>query len=341
MKNTQELAAIKSLRGTNLGVIRLSKLAYPREEDFTITMDGMEIKPIGYDTYGHPVISEEQFKLYNALKSIYERKNENFFVSVEYNAMPFCIRSELFDSVDGIANCLFKLKLLKEMLICRKQAAFSGRELNEFVIFNKYYLTKNGHVHMVDFMSFNTERINDENVENRPDMKDVVSVDDLNEIIIGKEVHIPNVGERCIICGKVLELEEVINADISENEKAEKGHLSCFEKFEETVNWERANEIVDSAYDNFTSEIQEEFFDEDDEIKPYKVYLYHTPDGDVSIRFKKKVIEIKWFGKFKPFDFESLFENERVTKKTEGEERVIHAWSKDKAVEYLLRVKNS
>ena len=341
MKNTQELATIISLRGTNLGVIRLSKLAYPREKDFTITMDGIEIKPIGYDTYGHPVISEEQFKLYNALKSIHERKNENFSISVEYNAMPFCIRSELFDSVDGIEKSLLDLKLLKKMLVYRKQAAFSGKELNEFVIYNKYFLSKNGHVYIVDFMSFDTEKLNNESVENRPDMKDVVSVDDLNEIIVGKEVHIPNEEERCVICGKVLKLEEVINADIFENEKAEKGHISCFEKFEETVNWERANEIVDSAYDNFTSEILEEFFDEDDEIKSYKVYLYHTSDGDFSIRFKNKVTEIKWFGKFKPFDFESLFENEMVTKKIEGEERVIHAWSKDKAVEYLLRVKNS
>ena len=39
------------------------------------------------------------------------------------------------------------------MLICRKKAAFKGEILNVFVVFEKYVLTSNGHVYLVDEMT--------------------------------------------------------------------------------------------------------------------------------------------------------------------------------------------
>mgnify|MGYP003289893230 FL=1 len=78
----------------------------------------------------------------------------------------------------------------------------------------------------------------------------------------------------------------------------------------------------------------------DEEDKKEKVwYLYHTKQGDVAIRFKNKVIEIKWFGNFKPFKLEKLFEDEDVTKRRLEDAKVIHAWSVDDAIRYLSMVK--
>ena len=68
-------------------------------------------------------------------------------------------------------------------------------------------------------------------------------------------------------------------------------------------------------------------------------YLYHTNQGNVAIRFKNKVIEIKWFGNFKPFNLETLFKDEDVTKKKLPDSKVIHAWSMDDAIKYLMMVK--
>ena len=67
--------------------------------------------------------------------------------------------------------------------------------------------------------------------------------------------------------------------------------------------------------------------------------MYHTKQGDVALRFKNKVIEIKWCGNFKPFNLEALFKDEDVTKRKLEDSKIIHAWSADDAVRYLMMVK--
>ena len=46
---------------TKLGVIRLKHLAWPDKQRIKIMIGDREFKPIGFDTYGHPIISEENY----------------------------------------------------------------------------------------------------------------------------------------------------------------------------------------------------------------------------------------------------------------------------------------
>lgn len=344
MSITEKNCSITNLRGSKLGVIRLSNLAYSREKDFKIKIGDLEIIPVGFDTYGHPVISEEQFEIYKNMKAFKERENKTLKVEVSYSKMPFCIKTETFDTVVGIEKSIQtamkekSLKTFKEMLVRRKQYAFTGQTLHDFVIFGKYYLASNGRIYSIKNVYYKGIPVDTE-ICDRSDLRDTVALDEITEFEIVSEVHLPNADEKCAICGKNLTLTDIANGCIMENEAAEKGHIQCFDYYNDTVNWQKANEIIDTVYEKSETEESIEFVDEDG-VKEVKRYLYHTSDGDISIRFKTKVIEIKWYGKFKPFDFEKVFDNETSTKKVDEDgAKIIHAWSRDKAINYLLRAK--
>ena len=61
---TSEIHTIRNFRGSNLGIIRLNKLAYPDKSKIKITIGGRDVKPIAFDTYGHPIRSESNFVYY-------------------------------------------------------------------------------------------------------------------------------------------------------------------------------------------------------------------------------------------------------------------------------------
>ena len=136
MDTVKELHSIKKFRVGNLGIVRLNHLAYPK--DITIKIGDETFYPVGYDTYGHPIISEENFIYYKALKSIKERQGENLVPEVEYIPQPFVIKREVYDSIEWLQKLKNeipeeeKLKFLKEILIFRKRAHFEKKELNTF-----------------------------------------------------------------------------------------------------------------------------------------------------------------------------------------------------------------
>lgn len=330
----RELHSIKKFRNGNLGIIRLNKLAYPRE--ITIQIGDEEFRPIGYDTYGHPIISEENFIYYKALKAIKERQGESLVPVVEYVSQPFCIKQEIYDSAEWIEKVETetpeeeKLKKLKGILISRKRANFNKNELNTFILYGKYALYKDGHVYLCSY-----ERANPDETE-----KKVLELSEVVNFELKEEVHIPRHDDVCFICRKNFNIDDVKRIATTEDESGRKAHKCCLTKYTEAKNYQQASKIIDSVYQEYTeSEIIREYDEEDKKEKVW--YLYHTRQGDVALRFKNKVIAIKWFGNFKPFNLEKLFEDEDVTKRKLEDAKVIHAWSVDDAIRYLSMVKKS
>ena len=337
----KEMHNIKPFRAENLGIIRLKKLAYPR--DINITVDNETFKPIGYDTYGHPIISQKNFDYYKALKAIKERKGESLIVEVEYEPMPFSIARGAYDSAKVIQEAITKkegaLKEFKQILIYRKQAHFDGKPLNTFILYGKYALYSDGHIYMCE-CDKQAMALRDE--EKLPiDVWDMSRVDDFE---LKEEVHIPREDDVCAICGKHFTMEDVKTFSVIEDGKHNKAHRDCLSKFTEAIEYYDASRIIDIVYKDKDiptpeSEIVREYDEDDGEDKVW--YKYHTVDGDVGIHFRNKVIEIKWYGKFKPFNLETLFKDEDVTKKRLEDAKVIHAWSPNAAIKYLSMVKNS
>ena len=326
----KELHSIQPFRGGDLGVIRLDKLAYPDSSKIKIMVGDIEIKPIGFDTYGHPIISKDNFVYYKALKSITERKGDNLVPVVEYESKPFCIRREVYDSVAGIEKSLKSLKDFKKILVYRKQAAFCGHELDAFVVNDMYVLKENGHVYECEHMQI--KKLPKDKIS-----KKVLGMEDIEMLITGRELHIPSENDVCAICGKSFSINDIKKFAVSENEECAKVHTECLKNYLEAVNYERASKIIDAVYTDkhkAKSEVSEIYDSEDNEMKT--CYVYKTKQGTITIYFRTKVTIIVWHDNFKPFNM-SIFDNERVTKFDRG----IHAWSMDDAIKYLQMAKKA
>ena len=324
----KELHSIKKFRSGNLGIIRLENLALVNEK-LKVRIGDKEIKPISFDTYGHPIISEENFIYYKALKAIRERQGDSLTAEVRYEPNPFCIKMEVYDSVEGIRKCAdvpgVTLKELKQVLQFRRQAKFSGRELNAFILYGKYLLNTDGNVYVCSY-NYTTP------------YSAVMELSEVTNLEIHEQIHIPGENDVCAICGEKFDISDVKNFGVTEDENCRKSHRECLSNYIEAVNYQNASRIIDSVYqDTPKSEVLREFDTEERKEKVW--YLYHTKHGDVAIRFKNKVIEIKWFGNFKPFNLEKLFAEEDVTKRKLTDSKIIHAWSMDDAIKYLNMVR--
>lgn len=150
----KELHSIKKFRGSNLGILRLNRIA--KTSSIKIHIGKEEIKPIGFDTYGHPIISEKSFTYYRALKALKERSGESLVPEVEYEPSAFCIRRDVYDSKEGIEKIETfpekeQLKELKRILIHRKLANFNQKELKTYILYGKYALNSDGRVYMCTY----------------------------------------------------------------------------------------------------------------------------------------------------------------------------------------------
>ena len=138
----------------------------------------------------------------------------------------------------------------------------------------------------------------------------------------------------CPKCGKEFTIADIKNFATTEDSKCDKVHSSCIYDCTVAVNYEQACTIVKTVYqEEFPSEIIKEYDEEDEKERIW--YKYHTTDGDLGIRFKNRVIELKFFGNFKPFNPELLFKDEDITKKRLEDSKIIHAWGFKYAIKYL------
>lgn len=323
---TSEIHTIRNFRGSNLGIIRLNKLAYPDKSKIKITIGGRDVKPIAFDTYGHPIISESNFVYYKALKANADRRADTFLTEVCYEAKPFCVREEIYDSKEEIEKVIKgnELKQLKKLLIYRKQAAFLKMQLHSFLLYGKYVLASNGHIYLA-------ENISVEDI----DVNNVVEIPEKDGISYGKEIHVPGEDDVCAVCGEKFTLNDVAEQLVTENNKLEKVHCKCQDQFTTEVKMKEASQIIDAVYDDKPEvEVRKEWDEEDQKEKIW--YCYKTNQGTISIRFKNKVIVLEWHNNFKPFSM-NIFKDERVTKYDRG----IHAWSRDDAIRYLSMAKRA
>ena len=318
----KELHSIKPFRLDHLGLIRLNRLAWPDEKRMKIQVGGIEFTPQGFDTFGHPIISKDNFDYYKALKANTERRGESLIAMVEYDTQPFVIKREIYDSAEKIAESTATLDDFKKMLMQRKQAVFCGQTLNEFVVFNQYLLRSDGKVQFVHNVRSSVEA-------------DVLDLNDVQELTKEQEINVPGPEDRCCVCGKKFDMNtDIKNHTFTETDDVRKVHKSCYTNFKREVEHQLASQIIDAIYDGRPiSQIRDGLDDEDGMVV---WYTFFTNQGTISIRFKRKVIVLEWHDNFKPFNM-NIFDDERVTKYDRG----IHAWSKDDAIRYLMMAKRA
>lgn len=296
--NITEDVPIVPFRAENLGLIRLKRLAFPDKERVRITVEDEEFIPRGFDVYGHPVISEDNYRYYCALKAIAERKGETVLAHVEYDDHPFFKRREIFDSIEGIQEAVHcDVLTLKKMLNYRKQFAFYRKvaeknenqevkryvkdPLNEFIIFGHYKLSEDGHVYLC-------------NVQSKKDLQEVEPISHFERVKTFTQFHFPGAEDFCSVCGKKFTIEDVANLRVTEKEDGRKVHTECFKKFKIALEHERASQIIDKAYceQNCKSRVVS-FLDQNGEEKNW--YTFNTSHGTVALAFDNADgIDIRW-----------------------------------------------
>ena len=327
----EEIHNIKPFRNTNLGIIRLDKLANPK--NMKIFLGNRQVSPIGYDTYGHPILSEEVLQFYFALKSNSERRNDTFLVKVQYEEANFFIKSHYYDSKEEMVKILnseptIKLEKFKEFLIMRKKAAFVGRKLNVIALkFDNisYILAEDGKIYLAEAIETKSEET-------------VLTEEDMELYLYEKEIHIPSSEEVCKICGKSFSFEDVENGFIAFEDNC-KAHLQCARDFTEQIQEKKACAIMDAVYLNPKASVKLCRFIDEKGIERNR-FIFTTEHGEISIYFKTKVIVIEWGENYKPFQI-NIFDAERVTKYDDQRGRGIHAWGPADAIKYLEMAKRA
>ena len=156
-------------------------------------------------------------------------------------------------------------------------------------------------------------------------------------------VAIPKSNSICPCCGKQLTIYDVKDS-YCVYEDGKYYHESCYQELQRCDEiLEIIKNIVGCAYedDEYQYELLPNGYCSGLCCAHIPWFLVHTKYGDIIIGKRKRVISIEWQENFKPFDMNELFASEDVTKWTENGKRGIHAWSKNKATVYLLKVKDT
>lgn len=332
-KVIREFHSIKPFRGEGgLGIIRLNHLAIPGTAK--IHFNEMEFKAIGFDTYGHPIISNGVFSYYKALKLLAERNGESLVPIVEYMKRPFCISKKYYDSREEIEKIVEydeilektekgkrkKLEMFKQMLINRKLAAFQGTNLSLFVVYGIYVLAPNGHVYYVDSIIKKTAN----------ETKYVLEENDILNITFSKEVHLPDSTDACNICGSNFTMDDIVNGIVAEDLDCNKVHKHCLNEFQIAIEHKKASSIVDAVYDEHPKSYVQK------EENPLQ-YVFETKQGKIYISFiDNDRVKIKWSEEFFPFDLKQFGYPETANKT-----HTAIAKTRDHAIDLLIGVKNS
>ncbi|MBR6688458.1 MAG: hypothetical protein IKL68_00370 [Clostridia bacterium] len=322
-----------------MGHITLERLAKP--ETVKVMLNGEEIIPISFNAFGHPNFSEEQDMLFMFKKEALSRaagKHVSLEADVTYEERVFDVPRASFDTKEGINKSITSLKGLRELLNNRSMylKVHPKERLNEFVIFNCFWLDQFAQV-----MSL-------ENPENTVGIKlpDVVDMDifrrynsNLSFSTGGRAI--PTEDAVCPCCGKAFTLEDV-KRNTAVYVEGKYYHRECRLNYEHLHEIDRLTRILmDIVYDykDYTFDLLPNGYCSRGCCNHLPWLLCHTPDGDIIIGWRKRVISIEWQENYKPFDMNELFADENVTKWIETNKCGIHAWGREKAYEYLKKVR--
>lgn len=320
------------------GYIDLEKLAKP--ETVKVMIEGEEIVPCSFDCFGKPHFTSEQVMLCTYGKEEKYRKygsDSELEMIVQYEEAPFNIPLKYFDTLEGINDSLTSLSSLNEVLELRKKyrKVNENNRLNEFVLFGRYYLDCFGQV----------LSLNNYNSNSLVKYKDIEVYSDY---ILSKKDSlwnfdkyvIPENDSFCPCCGKKFTLEDIKNGFCLYIE-GKYYHDSCYLKYRKLkeIDFFTRN-MISLVYkrEDYTYDLLPNGYCNLECCINIPWFMFHTPDGDIKMGWRKRVIFIEWQENYKSFDFNKLFGQEDVTKWSEKGKCGIHAWGRDVCFDYLTKV---
>ena len=306
--------------------IVLDHLAIP--ETVRVFFLGEEIIPIRFDFLGNPIFSYEQSMLLAFKRSEFIRRNGICpDVQVHYKERSFDVPMNEFDTLQSIKKSLHSLSAFENVIKSRRMFAKSHSDagLKEFIVFGRLRLMHDGKLGYV---------CTDEYPQIKEDVEEVFR----NSWYLPSDI--PSASAVCPCCGKPFTIEDVKNGTYEFVDHIP-WHIDCWHEYRRQKEiYKVINCLMDYVYEPVKRQCQYELlpngYYKDAPHIPW--FLYHTPDGDIIVGWRKRVISLEWQENFKAFDFEKLFSSENATKWQKNGKRGIHACGEDKAAEYLWKV---
>jgi len=325
---------ISPLFGDMCAYLDLDDYAIEDSIKCTVVNIGDEIIPDRVVYNGNPYFSYETFQKYSK-GNHYAR----IYVEVEYKSKELELPEYTYNTADGIDDYIIDLNTLHHIMNIRSVAYRKKKiKLNEFVWRGLLYFDQFGQtVYLFDQeFSSNTPY----SIKNSTIDKYIFSR--YCEHWSGTFRKMPEQNEVCPHCGETWTLINIADyMTIEQDHKLIGFHKNCLRIHNDEKQLQEFKKVFSKVYDPdkliFTA-IPNEYCPCE---RCASWFIVSTPDGDIKIGWRKRVINIRWLENYKPFA--ETFESEDVTKEFEkcDNDRYIHAWRLDKAIEYLNKARVS
>jgi hypothetical protein len=285
------------------------------------------------------------------------------------------VDTRLYDTAEGIANYLTDLDGLHRLLADRNRATYGqGKnpcDLHGFLVLGRFHLDRCGNCMPSTFEAYDFDEKKSYDVAWLPRaLAPVVSMEDFWRLLPGNATkvedercfrgskltmrsfgggHIPTSQHRCAECDEGWTLENCHDAVLYDQGAANTyRHTRCdkFARERDTADWHRAAATEAGLGAMVFSTTPNEY--EGDHGEPW--CLLRTPKGDLKFGWRKRVVHLDWSDPFQRFHerdenysgprdgqfmptAKNLF-SEDCKNVTHGE-ATIHAWGREKLVEYL------
>ena len=283
-----------------------------------------------YDIYGAPILPNSLIKIFSMEKEFVEASGSSYTIQVHYTQLKNSFSPELLSNLDYVnfklRSALGFIDYLCEVKKFKKEFP-NYINFQEFVFYGKFWLNKFGII-------MELAQLYDvpENVVKFEDFKKIYPNFALSPFPIDSVI---NSDLRCPYCLQDLTLNDILNDKVDWRGEDGPTHKSCQNTFYSLSNRSDIFSIMrysDWDVSNY-NEIPNEYGCNCQICKNRPWFIFHTSDGDIKIGWRKRVISIEFMKGFSEFPM-SIFEDEDVTKWEKG----IHAWGKEKAIEYLTKV---
>lgn len=283
-----------------------------------------------YDIYGAPVLPHALIQTLLKEKEFNEALGIPYTIQVRYKQAIPAFNSSIFTNQDYIN---FKLRSISGLLeyfseIKKYKKAYPNySDFGEFVLYGKFFVDNRGNVMALD----KRYNVPDELIT-MAEFKKLYHSYEFLPFPVESMISSPL---RCPYCSQEFTLNDILQDNLYWQSEEGITHRDCQDHFYELENKADLFSIIHySGWDasNYT-EIPNEYGCNCEICKNRPWFIFHTSNGDIKIGWRKRVISIEFMEGFTEFPM-SIFEDEDVTKWEKG----IHAWNKEKAIDYLAKV---
>jgi len=297
---------------------------------------GQEIIPDMFSYDGSPYFPYETFMKYSN-GNHYAR----VYVEVEYKKKELELDESIFNTVHGINSYITNLETLHRIMDIRYIAKSKKNiKLNEFVWKSTLKFDQFGQTMFLSKQEF----IEDTPSEVKNGTVSAITFGRYCKMWSGTFKNIPDQDDICPECGNKWTIDNITDYVTIEQRdyKQIPYHKDCLKVHNNRKQLKEFKDVFKSVYES-----DELIFNAIPNAycpceKCASWFIVSTPDGDIKIGWRKRVINIEWLENYKVF--KEMFKSEDVTRgfgKYGDSGRSIHAWSVEKAKEYLIRAKNS